>query len=75
MKNALRSALLGAAAAFCATVPLPAQDGLDVSVKGFVDTYHAFRTEAPTDWMSSRTRVRGEVRLEKDGGGDKEERE
>ena len=69
MKNALRSALLGAAAAFCAAVPLPAQDGLDVSVKGFVDTYHAFRTESPTDWMSSRTRVRGEVRIEKDGGG------
>ena len=47
--------------------PALAQDGdsLRVSVKGFVDTYHAMRTEAPNDWMSSRSRVRGEVTLEK----------
>lgn len=41
------------------------EDSLRVSVKGFVDTYHALRTESPHDWMSSRTRVRGEVTLEK----------
>ena len=41
------------------------EDSLRVSVKGFVDTYHALRTESPNDWMSSRTRVRGEVTLEK----------
>ena len=29
--------------------------------KGLVDTYHAFRSEKPNDWMSSRTRLRGEV--------------
>lgn len=50
-------------------VPRPAsaqdEDSLRVSVKGFVDTYHALRTESPHDWMSSRTRVRGEVTLEK----------
>ena len=48
-----------------------AQDGdsLRVDVKGFVDTYHALRTQAPNDWMSSRTRVRGEVRLEKGHAG------
>ena len=69
MKNALRFALSGAVAVFCTALPLPAQDGLDVSVKGFVDTYHAVRTESPADWMSSRTRVRGELRIEKDGGG------
>ncbi len=34
-----------------------------------LDTYHAFRTEDPVDWMSSRTRARGEFRLKKDGGG------
>lgn len=27
--------------------------------KGFVDTYHAFRTREPNDLMSSRARVRG----------------
>lgn len=41
------------------------EDSLRVSVKGFVDTYHAVRTEQPNDWMSSRTRVRGEVTIEK----------
>lgn len=41
------------------------EDSLRVSVKGFIDTYHALRTESPHDWMSSRTRVRGEVTLEK----------
>lgn len=41
------------------------EDSLRVSVKGFVDTYHAVRSESPNDWMSSRTRVRGEVTLEK----------
>jgi hypothetical protein len=50
-------------------IPRPAaaqdEDSLRVDVKGFVDTYHALRTEAPNDWMSSRSRVRGEVRLEK----------
>ncbi|MBR8712211.1 DUF1302 family protein [Porphyromonas levii] len=30
-------------------------------LKGFVDTYHAIRSERPNDFMSSRTRVRGEV--------------
>ena len=50
-------------------IPRPAlaqdEDSLRVNVKGFVDTYHALRTEQPNDWMSSRSRVRGEVRLEK----------
>jgi hypothetical protein len=40
-----------------------------VGVKGFVDTYHAVRTEAPNDWMSSHSRVRGEVTLEKGNAG------
>ena len=34
-------------------------------MKGFVDTYHALRLERPNDWMSSRTRVRGELTLER----------
>ena len=50
-------------------IPRPAsaqdEDSLRIGVKGFVDTYHAVRTEQPNDWMSSRTRVRGEVTLEK----------
>ena len=40
-------------------------DVLQVRVKGFLDTYHALRTTGNTDWMASRTRARGEVRLEK----------
>ena len=50
-------------------LPRPAsaqdEDSLRVGVKGFVDTYHAVRTESPNDWMSSRSRVRGEVTMEK----------
>lgn len=46
------------------------EDGrLRVGVKGFIDTYHALRTESPNDWMSSRSRVRGELTLEKDDAG------
>ena len=30
-------------------------------IKGFVDTYHAVRSGKPNDFMSSRTRVRGEI--------------
>ena len=30
-------------------------------IKGFVDTYHAMRSRKPNDFMSSRTRVRGEI--------------
>ena len=38
---------------------------LRVQVKGFLDTYHAIRAEGRNDWMASRTRARGEVKLEK----------
>lgn len=55
------------------TVPRPViaqdEDSLRIGVKGFVDTYHALRTEEPHDWMSSRTRVRGEVSIEKGHAG------
>lgn len=44
-------------------------DGLHVGVKGFIDTYHALRTESPADWMASRSRVRGELTLEKGNAG------
>ena len=69
MKNIVRFVLLGWGAALLAASPVHAQDGLEWGVKGFVDTYHALRTSGDADWMSSRTRVRGEFRLEKDGGG------
>ncbi|MEE0084050.1 MAG: DUF1302 family protein [Paludibacteraceae bacterium] len=51
--------------------PVAAQDeeSLHVGVKGFVDTYHAMRTEKPNDWMSSRSRVRGEVSIDKGHAG------
>lgn len=51
--------------------PVAAQDeeSIHVGVKGFVDTYHAMRTEKPNDWMSSRSRVRGEVSIDKGHAG------
>lgn len=55
-----------------ALLPVLAQgeDGqLRVGVKGFIDTYHALRTESPNDWMASRSRVRGELSLEKGNAG------
>lgn len=40
-------------------------NALRIQVKGFLDTYHAARTEGKADWMASRTRARGELKLEK----------
>ena len=56
---------------YAVTHPLSAQDGdsLRVQVKGFVDSYHAMRTQRPNDWMSSRSRVRGEISVEKGNAG------
>lgn len=46
------------------------EDGrLQAGVKGFIDTYHAIRTASSGDWMASRSRVRGELTLEKDNAG------
>ena len=42
-------------------LPSFAQEEDGWRIKGFVDTYHALRTRSPYGWMSSRTRVRGEV--------------
>lgn len=45
-----------------------AQDGdgdFKIKIKGFADTYHAVRCDKPNDWMSSRTRLRGELSLAK----------
>lgn len=41
------------------------EDSFDIRVKGFVDTYQAVQTDKPNKWMSSRTRARGEVTIEK----------
>jgi hypothetical protein len=62
----MKRLLSGAMAALLAAMPLHSQD---FQFKGFVDTYHAVRASNPGDWMSSRTRVRGEASLEKDGAG------
>ncbi|MDY6122004.1 MAG: DUF1302 family protein [Porphyromonas sp.] len=35
--------------------------GFHFQTKGFVDTYHAVRSHSPHDFLSSRTRVRGEM--------------
>ena len=45
------------------------EDSLQVSIRGFVDTYHAVRLQKPNDWMSSRSRARGEVTIEKGNAG------
>lgn len=37
-----------------------AQENDKIKVKGFIDTYHAVRIEAPNDFMASRSRFRGE---------------
>ena len=47
------------------TVEASDANTLQVQVKGFLDTYHAVRTEGRADWMASRTRARGELKLEK----------
>ncbi len=58
---------------YCITfLPASAQEEngrLHVGVKGFIDTYHALRTESPNDWMASRSRVRAELSLEKGNAG------
>lgn len=43
------------------SITVLAQNTDDWQIKGFVDTYHSVRSEKPFDFMSSRTRVRGEV--------------
>lgn len=45
------------------------EETLDVRVKGFVDTYQALQTDKPNKWMSSRTRARGEINIEKGNAG------
>ncbi|WP_281669850.1 DUF1302 family protein [Segatella buccae] len=47
------------------TVEASDDNALKVQVKGFLDTYHAVRTEGRADWMASRIRARGELKLEK----------
>lgn len=51
--------------------PVYAQDeaAFDIRVKGFVDTYQAVQTGHPNKWMSSRTRARGELTIEKGNAG------
>ncbi|MCB8964767.1 MAG: hypothetical protein H6536_06995 [Bacteroidales bacterium] len=40
-------------------------DSIAFKYNGFVDSYHALRSESPNDWMSSRTRLRSEITAEK----------
>ncbi len=39
------------------------EDKTKLDFTGFVDTYHAVRSESPYDFMSSRTRFRGEIKM------------
>ena len=49
---------------FSASVVWAQSDSVDFNTKGFVDTYHALRTQSPQDFMSSRTRFRGEIGMQ-----------
>ncbi|MBN1768463.1 MAG: hypothetical protein JW842_08120 [Prolixibacteraceae bacterium] len=40
-------------------------DSITFKHSGFVDSYHALRSESPNDWMSSRTRLRSEISADK----------
>lgn len=66
----MKRLLLALACCLAAPAAAAQEDGrLHARIKGFADTYHALRTERPNDWMSSRTRVRGELTLEKGDAG------
>lgn len=41
-------------------------DHMDLKLKGFADTYHAIRSQDPYDFMSSRTRLRTEIEIDKE---------
>ncbi|MCR5028973.1 MAG: hypothetical protein K6A31_06915 [Fibrobacter sp.] len=58
VRSIFKIALLGA----CGT--LFAQDELSLSLNGFVDTYHAVQVDYPHQYMSSRTRLRLEMRAD-----------
>ena len=58
MIKKLSLALLSAAFAFSAH----AQDELSLQLNGFVDSYHALQLQSPHKIMSSRTRLRLEMR-------------
>ncbi len=45
------------------------EEEIEIRTKGFVDTYHAFRIKTPNDWLSSRTRIRGEIALSRQNAG------
>ena len=51
-------------ALLCASGILFAQDELSLSLNGFVDTYHALQLDYPHRYMSSRTRLRLEMRAD-----------
>lgn len=40
-------------------------DSISIQHNGFVDSYHALRSQSPNDWMSSRTRLRAEITADK----------
>ncbi len=42
-------------------VAISQEENKKIQLNGFIDTYHAVRSQTPHDFMSSRTRFRGEV--------------
>ncbi len=39
------------------------EDKTKLNFTGFIDTYHAVRTQSPNDFLSSRSRLRGELKM------------
>ncbi|MFA8434811.1 MAG: DUF1302 family protein [Marinifilaceae bacterium] len=50
---------------FCSSLSFGQAKKLNLDFTGFIDTYHAVRSQSPNDFMSSRTRFRGELKMRK----------
>lgn len=59
----MRTTISALALTIVASTAYSQDEELKVGIKGFVDTYHAMRTESPNDMMASRSRVRGELMM------------
>lgn len=59
----MRTTISALALTIVASTAYSQDEELKVGIKGFVDTYHAMRTESPNNMMASRSRVRGELMM------------
>lgn len=59
----MRTTISALALTIVASTAYSQDEELKVGIKGFVDTYHAMRTESPNNMMASRSHVRGELMM------------